>query len=205
MNQKPIDALDDKAETLLTQEHYAEALRVLDDLIAVETKGPNHPSFLLSICLRKAHALLELDRAKEAYRFLVEETPKLSRERHAYEKRYWQLLAEAGEATGHGAEAREARASAQELALDWLESLERAEELRQAGRDEESLAFYERSIRMNPGELGTATALENAVFGKARALLSLGRKDDAKRLLLKTWINANSKEYQALLAETGPA
>ena len=58
---------------------------------------------------------------------------------------------------------------------------------------------------MNPGELATAAALENAVFGKARALLSLGRKDDAKRLLLKTWINTNSKEYQALLDDVGAA
>ena len=203
MRDKTLDELDGQADSLLSHDHYAQALSILDDMIAIEAKGPNHPQFLLSICLRKAHALLELDRPKDAYRFLIEDTPKLSQERHAYEKRYWNLLAEAGESTGHGAEARDARASAQELALDWGASLERAGELRLAGRDEESLAFYERSIRMNPGELGTAAALENAVFGKARALLSLGRKDDAKRLLLKTWINANSKEYQALLAECG--
>jgi tetratricopeptide (TPR) repeat protein len=199
------EKLEDKAEDLLSTEHYEDALRVLDELIEIERKGPNHPKFLLSALLRKAEALLALERHKEAYRVLVIETPETARGREQTEERYWRMLAEAGELTGHGAEARKARQTAQELSLDWAASLERAEELRNAGRDEESLAFYDRSLRMNPGELGTQGDLEKAVFGKVRALLALARKPEAKHLLAKPWINASSLEYQKLLEEvSGP-
>jgi len=199
----PIDKLDTDADRALTRKDFTGALDLLEELIRMEQNGQNNPWFLLSACLRKATALQNLERDQEAYIFLTEETPRITGENHATQKEYWDLLADIGDRTGHGAEARDARGTSQEIALDWIASLERAEELSAAGRDEESLVFFERSLRMNPGEAGTRTALENAAFGKVRAFLALNKKDDARHVLEKPWVDKDRPEYLKLLAACG--
>lgn len=68
--------------------------------------------------------------------------------------------------------------------LDWIEALRQGEKLLQAGRAAESLAYFRRSQKDNPGEMGTAGALDPAREGLATALDRLGRRHEAAKVRL---------------------
>ena len=72
---------------------------------------------------------------------------------------------------------RQARGQALETSLDWLSSLKKGQELLRVGRAEESIAYFRRSLRGNPGEAGTASAEDAARRGIEAAEALLKNKD----------------------------
>lgn len=66
--------------------------------------------------------------------------------------------------------------------LDWSGALRQGEKLLKAGRAAESLAYFRRSLKINPGEYGTSNALDSAREGFAAALDRLGRHREAARV-----------------------
>jgi tetratricopeptide (TPR) repeat protein len=63
-----------------------------------------------------------------------------------------------------------------EMRLDWLSALKKGEELLRKGQAEESIAYFTRSISMNPGEAGTASAEQAARDGITAAQALLKRR-----------------------------
>lgn len=66
--------------------------------------------------------------------------------------------------------------------LDWNDALRQGERLLKAGCAAESLAYFRRSLKDNPGEYGTARSLDAAREGLAVALDRLGRHREAARV-----------------------
>jgi hypothetical protein len=59
------------------------------------------------------------------------------------------------------------------MQLDWVTALKRGRELLRAGRAEDAIALFNRSIKANPGEYGTTSGIDDARQGikDAKALM----------------------------------
>lgn len=72
-----------------------------------------------------------------------------------------------------GQNSRNSASQIEEMRLDWMTALDKGRQLLRAGRAKESIAYFQRSLKTNPGEAGTAAAWEEAEQGirSAKALL----------------------------------
>lgn len=72
-----------------------------------------------------------------------------------------------------GKDTRNADSHVEEMNLDWMTALNKGQQLLKAGKAQESIAYFSRSLMDNPGEYGTSSAVSAAEEGikSAKALL----------------------------------
>lgn len=91
--------------------------------------------------------------------------------RHTSCREFYETMRVCQEALG--LDSRQAAADAVERRLDWHAALQKGEELLRAGRAEESIVYFERSLADNPLEAGTASGVEAARDGIKAAKATL--------------------------------
>lgn len=87
---------------------------------------------------------------------------------------------------------------------DWLDALSAAQASLDRGDFTKALLLFEKAGWLAPGEAGTAHSELKISLGKARALLGLGRKDEAAPILKETIGRASALpgEEAAAIAKT---
>lgn len=168
-----------EADRNLAEREFARSAELYEKAISLLPRDhPQRPYVLKSLFLGLADALLGARRpsvALDALERLAVEDP---RGVYASYTEYWSTLAAVHRELGNTEETEHALQQEREVEIstDWLTPLKEAEKLLAQRRYRESLELFERSIRANPGEAGTASALQAAEDGRRKALEMLKRQ-----------------------------
>jgi tetratricopeptide (TPR) repeat protein len=130
----------------------------------------------LGICLENAQAFLNAGDAESALNTLENFAANDSRGIHAAYAEFYDTLAACQQSLGDHQHRRDTRIET--MQLDWGAALTRGQQLLKAGQAKEAIDWFKRSIKANPGEYGTASAIATAEDGikAAQALLKHGRQ-----------------------------
>lgn len=170
-----------EADRSLADREFARSAEFYEKAIsALPHDNPQRPYILKELYLGLAQALLSAGKASFAFDALERLVVDDPRGVYASYPEYWSTLAAVHRELGNTGEAERALQQGQEVVIstDWLTPLEQAEKLLAQRRYRESIELFERSIRANPGEAGTASALQAAEEGRRKALERLKRHRD---------------------------
>jgi tetratricopeptide (TPR) repeat protein len=127
-------------------------------------------------CLEEAKGFLNQGDAKCALKVLETFAANDFRGIHTAYPEFYEILRVCQQSLG--LKTRHADSQIEEMQLDWMTALNKGQQLLKAGNAKESIAYFKRSLKANPGEAGTASSEEAARLGikSAEALLKRQRK-----------------------------
>ncbi len=144
-----------------------------------QTVAPPHiskPYLDFGRCLEEATGFLNQGDAKSALNILETFAGNDYRGIHTAYPEFYEILRACQQSLG--LKTLRAESQIEEMQLDWMTALTKGQQLLKAGRAKESIAYFNRSLKANPGEAGTASAVEEARLGikSAEALLKRRKK-----------------------------
>lgn len=138
------------------------------------SQGPvGRPYLDLGRCLDQAEHALQRGDAKSAMHALEAFAANDFRGIHTAYPEFYEILRACQESLGM--RHRSADSQIEEMQLDWMTALTKGQQLLKAGKARESIAYFERSLKANPGEYGTAAGEEAARLGIKSAQVQLKR------------------------------
>ena len=163
-----------EGEFTTSLEYYEEAFRTIPD-------DYQRRYAVISLYIGKARSHLGMNDPQAAYQTLED----LTRDDHqgiymGYPE-YYETLIECQKRLGH--DTRNAENQLTELNLDWRDALSQAWKLLNKGDYEESLIYFERSLKSNPGEWYSMNDVYEAYRGKAEAFKKLNRHEESQACL----------------------
>lgn len=131
----------------------------------------SQPYLDLGRCLQQARAFLNQNDAESALNVLENFAADDYRGVHTAYPEFYEILRICQQSLGK--DTRNTDSQIEEMRLDWMTALNKGQQLLKAGKAQESIAYFERSLKDNPGEYGTASAVSAAEDGikAAKALL----------------------------------
>jgi len=159
--------------------------RDFGDILKMAKKQKN-----IDLCIRCAKEFLNQGDAKSALEALEDFAVNDSQGVHLATPEFYRLLWVCQESLGiesaHGVDKGEPLTSGPQGGIDtkgltWITALENAERLLREGKARESIAYFRFSINDNPGECGTASAMDRAQAGikAAETLIKRMKSTDA--------------------------
>ena len=136
----------------------------------------NQPYLDLGRCLQQARAFLNQNDAESALEVLENFAADDYRGVHTAYPEFYEILRICQQSLGK--DTRNADNQIEEMCLDWMTALNKGQQLLKAGKAQESIAYFNRSLQDNPGEYGTSSAVSAAEDGikAAKALLRRRQK-----------------------------
>lgn len=124
--------------------------------------------------LQQARAFLNQNDAESALNVLESFAADDYRGVHTAYPEFYEILRVCQQSLGK--DTRNADSQIEEMKLDWMTALNKGQQLLKAGKAQESIAYFNRSLMDNPGEYGTSSAVSAAEEGIKAAKVLLRRR-----------------------------